>query len=197
VAGGRGPSDFTFTLKAWQLITHDPSSPSYHKADLDSADEKKDRYGTFRSTDEVSEAWDRTREIARTLRAPILFFQCPASFESTDQHKENMRAFFDEIERGDVTFAWEPRGEWDDSEVGELCEELDLVHCVDPYDGLPVTEGLAYFRLHGIDGYTYNYTEDDLDQLLTWCERFDEVYVLFNNVSMWEDALRFQGAVSG
>lgn len=189
------PSDFIFTLKAWQLITHDPSSPTYHKADLDIPDEKRDRYGTFRPTDEVFEAWDRTREIADTLAAPIVLFQCPPSFEPTDEHKENMRAFFGEIERGDFIFAWEPRGEWQDTEIAQLCDDLDLVHCVDPFERLPVTDGLAYFRLHGIDGYYYNYADDNLDRLQAWCDPFDEAYVLFNNVSMWDDALRFQEAL--
>ncbi len=191
------PSEFVFTLKAWQLITHDPSSPTYHRADLDIPDEKRDRYGYFRPTDDVLKAWSRTREIASSLEAPIVLFQCPASYEPTDEHKKNMRAFFGEIGRDDFTFAWEPRGEWTDSEIAELCEELGLVHCVDPYKGLPVTEGLAYFRLHGIDGYYYNYTDDDLEQLLTWCDPFEDACVLFNNVSMWDDALRFQDMLDG
>jgi hypothetical protein len=35
---------------------HDPSSPTYRKADLDIPDEKSDRYGTFRPTDDVFDA---------------------------------------------------------------------------------------------------------------------------------------------
>jgi uncharacterized protein YecE (DUF72 family) len=97
------PSDFVFTLEAWQLITHDPSSPTYHKADLDISDEKRERYATFRPTNEVFDAWDRTREIAETLVAPIVLFQCPVSLEPTDEHKESMGAFFGEVERGDFT----------------------------------------------------------------------------------------------
>jgi uncharacterized protein YecE (DUF72 family) len=125
-----------------------------------------------------------------------VLFQCPASLEPTDEHKENMRAFFGGIERReDFTFAWEPRGEWKDTEIVELCEELNLIHCVDPFERLPVTDDLAYFRLHGIDGYYYDYTDDDLEQLLDWCHLFEETYVLFNNVAMWDDALRFQDAL--
>lgn len=191
------PFDFTFTLKAWQLITHTPDSPTYRKADLDIPDEACDRYGYFRPTTEVFKAWDRTREIAAALAAPIVVFQCPRSFTPTSRHTQDMRAFFKEAQRGGLTFAWEPRGEWGNEEIAALCHQLDLVHCADPFERQPVTEGLAYFRLHGIGGYYYNYTDNDLARLEDWCRRFEEVYVLFNNVSMWEDALRFKELISG
>lgn len=187
-----GPEDFVFTLKAWQLITHEPSSPTYRKADLDIPDATRDHYGSFRPTDEVFDAWDRTREIADILNAPIVLFQCPASFEPTEDHKQAMRAFFGEADRGDLIFAWEPRGEWTEEAIAALCEELDLLHCVDPFDADTVTDEVAYFRLHGIDGYYHNYADEELEELRGLCQFFDETYVLFNNVSMWEDALRFR-----
>lgn len=189
------PPDFEFTLKAWQLITHTPRSPTYRKAGLDIPDEARDRYGYFRPTEEVFEAWERTREIAAALEAPVVVFQCPPSFTPTSEHRENMRAFFEQAERGDFIFAWEPRGEWEDDDVAGLCRDLDLIHCVDPFKRHTVTEDAAYFRLHGIDGYYYEYTEGDLDQLLDWCRPFETTYALFNNVSMWDDGLRFQDLI--
>jgi len=74
-----------------------------------------------------------------------------------------------------LTFAWEPRGEWKEREIEALYRELDLVHCVDPFKRLPVYGDLAYFRLHGIGGYRYEYTDEDLSQLMEWCCQFDEV----------------------
>ena len=155
----------------------------------------RDRYGHFRPTDQVVEAWEHTREIAATLVAPIVVFQCPARFTPTPEHKANLRAFFQRIERGDLVLAWEPRGEWEDAEIATLCHDLDLVHCVDPFVRRPVTAGLAYFRLHGIGGYRYHYSDADLARLLDWCIPFEMAYVLFNNVSMWDDALRFRALV--
>jgi uncharacterized protein YecE (DUF72 family) len=186
------PPGFTFTLKAWQLITHSPNSPTYSKARLYIPGEARERYGYFRPTPEVFEAWERTREVATTLQAPIALFQCPASFTPTDEHKENMRAFFSGVERDGLIFAWEPRGEWTDEEIGELCAELDLVHCVDPFERQPVTTGLAYLRLHGIGGYDYRYSDAELAQVAEWIQPFETVYLLFNNVWMWEDGLRFR-----
>lgn len=174
------------------MITHTPDSPTYRKADLDIPDETMGHYGDFRPTEEVFDAWERTRKIATLLEAPLVVFQCPASFTPTAEHMDNMRAFFEEVDRGDLVFAWEPRGEWEDDVIVALCQDLGLVHCVDPFQLQPATEELAYFRLHGIDGYYYNYTEEDLEQLVEWCAPFDRAYVLFNNVSMWEGGLRFQ-----
>jgi len=185
------PPGFTFTLKAWQLITHEPSSPTYRKAGLTIPEGERDRYGAFRPTDEVRDAWGRTLEIARALEATVVVFQCPARFTPTDEHVANLRAFFGEVDRGGLLFAWEPRGEWPDELVRELCKELDLIHCVDPFKNPSVHGVPAYFRLHGRTGYRYRYTDDDLLQLKEWCEAHPEVYCLFNNVTMWDDALRF------
>jgi len=179
------PSDFVFTLKVWQLIPHEPSSPTYRKADLDVPDEAADRYGSFRPT-------TRTLEIADVLVAPLVVFQCPASFEPTVQHKENVRAFFESADRDGVTFAWEPRGEWGKDEIATLCHDLDLVHCIDPFESETVTGDPACFRPHGIDGYYHNYSDEELDELRARCDPFETAYALFNNVSMWEDALRFR-----
>lgn len=186
------PVDFEFALKAWQLITHPPTSPTYRRAGVEITKEERDLYGFFRPTDRVFSAWETTRQIAQALRARIVVFQCPASFTPTEEHIADLRTFFQKAERGGLIFAWEPRGKWDDEVIAALCRELDLIHCVDPFARLPVTGGRAYFRLHGKGGYRYRYTDEDLAHLAEVASRYDEVYCMFNNVSMWEDALRFK-----
>jgi len=64
----------------------------------------------------------------------------------------------------------------------------------DPFQRQPVHGNLAYFRLHGIGGYRYRYKDEDLT-LLKWCRPYGEAYCLFNNVSMFEDAMRFKEMV--
>jgi len=39
--------------------------------------------------------------------------------------------------------------------------------------------------------YSYRYTDGDLEKLRRFCDDVDEAYVLFNNVAMYEDAMRF------
>jgi uncharacterized protein YecE (DUF72 family) len=64
---------------------------------------------------------------------------------------------------------------------------------VDPFQRISVHGSPAYFRLHGRGRYRYRYTDDDLRQLKAWCAQHPEVYCLFNNLWMWDDALRFKG----
>jgi len=181
---------FRYTMKAWQLITHPPSSPTYRRL-REPLEGPRDAYGYFRPTEEVWRAWERTREVADALGAEWIIFQCPRSFTPTKEHVENLRAFFRGIQRGPWRLGWEPRGDWPDDLVRELCQDLDLVHVVDPFARLPVTENVAYFRLHGVGGYRYRYTEEDRQRLVSWVRSYAETWVLFNNVFMWDDARAF------
>ncbi len=74
-----------------------------------------------------------------------------------------------------------------------------MVHIVDPFrrEAL-IHRGTAYFRLHGIGkgevNYSYKYSNDDLGRLKELIDSIGEstVYVMFNNVHMLDDALRFK-----
>lgn len=184
------PPGFEFTMKAWQLITHRPSSPTYRRLRETIEPAKADFYGGFRPTKEVFGAWKRTAVFARMLGASIIVFQCPASFRPVAQNLRNMEAFFAGIDRAGFTFAWEPRGAWPADLVVSLCEQLGLIHCVDPFKNEALSGEVHYFRLHGIGDYQYTYTDEQL-----WALRKEvgerPAYVMFNNNTMKEDALRF------
>lgn len=90
-----------------------------------------------------------------------------------------------------MTFAWEPRGKWNPDEVCDLCEELGLVHGIDPFSQQTTTKRLGYFRLHGRGGYRYRYTNRDLEHLFEMTRHRKPCYVLFNNMAMLEDARSF------
>lgn len=184
------PEGFEFTLKAWQLITHQPTSPTYRRARVRIAPEERDLYGAFRWTDPVRRAWDACLQIAAALQARMVVFQCPASFDPRAEHLDNLRRFMDRADRAGLTFAWEPWGEgWTDERVTGLCAELDLIHCVDPFQRSPAHGEPRYFRLHGRGGFRYRYTDEDLERLEGWL-REAPGYALFNNAHMWEDAER-------
>ena len=135
--------------------------------------------------------------MACALGAKVIVFQCPPRFLPTPTHLENLRRFFCSIDRKGFTAAWEPRGDWSPQVVRGLCHDLDLVHVVDPLKPPPQTHGLCYFRLHGVTGYRYQYTDQDLEAVAEQCTAGSPTYVLFNNVSMGQDAFRFQGLVTG
>jgi len=184
------PQGFEFTMKAWQLITHEPTSPTYRRLREKIDPARLDHYGRFRVTEEVLKAWRRTAMFARTLGTSIVVFQCPASFGPTHGNVANMREFFGRIDRKGLQFAWEPRGVWPEKSIRRLCKELELVHCVDPFKNSPLSGTSQYFRLHGITGFGYQYTDDDLLRLREWGTE-KPTYVLFNNNWMKEDGLRF------
>jgi len=191
----RAPADFEFTAKAWQLITHEPTSPTYRKAGIAIPKGRRDRYGSFRPTEEVFAAWERTREVCEAIRATFVVFQTPESFGPTAASKENLYAFFQGITAKPFVLAWEPRGPWPLHVVERICEDLGLQHATDPFASELVDQPRAYYRLHGSPPgptkYTYTYSDEDLWRLVGFCDEVDESYVLFDNVTMYEDALRF------
>ncbi len=186
------PPAFEFTVKAWQLITHDATSPTYRRLRVELSEREKSEAGSFLLTSVVLRAWQTVREAADMLGADKVLFQCPASFRPTDENKTRMRKFFGSIDRGSLKLVWEPRGRWSDPEIASLCDELDLTQCVDPFRTKPARQGLSYYRLHGGADYSHRYSDDELKELAGSCAGRGAVYVLFNNKSMFQDADRFQ-----
>jgi uncharacterized protein YecE (DUF72 family) len=188
------PPGFEFCIKAWQLITHSSASPTYRRLRSPIAANERDSYGSFRQTDQVWHAWQRTLEIARALEARVILFQCPKSFIPTSQNLINFSAFFRRVERDGFRLAWEPRGEtWTGDVVRELCVEHGLIHCVDPFESLSVYGEMRYWRLHGRGSYSYRYTDADLAALRRMLTKQPQAgYLMFNNFSSKADALRFR-----
>ena len=184
------PEDFEFSLKAWQEITHLPSSPTYRKAGLQVPAGKEGNYGFFKPSEELCEAWGKTRDIAQVLKAKVIVFQCPAKFTPSTENIENMRYLLTDIDREDFIFVWEPRGEWSGDVITALCQDIGPVHCVDPLECKTTYGKLKYFRLHGGRDYRHQYSADELAKLRELSN--GEAYMLFNKISMYGDALRFK-----
>ena len=189
------PEAFAFSVKAWQLITHPPSSPTYRRLRTPLDERARAGCGGFAPTEAVEMAYRRTMEVAGALRARVVLFQTPASFTPDRRHVARVRAFFTTHRPVGCWFCWEPRGNWPDELVRELCQELGLVHGTDPFVRAPLPGPVAYLRLHGRGSYRYRYTDEDLQELAfqvrQLLESRQEVWCLFNNVWMAEDAARF------
>jgi uncharacterized protein YecE (DUF72 family) len=181
----KAPGDFEFTVKAHQDISHKA------KMKLDET---------------CIKAFEKMKEICRTLNAKILLIQTPGSFRP-DKLGEAEK-FFANINCEDLTLVWETRGpEWEKPEVvgrlRQVLSRLNVVHVTDPFRVLPAYTGqIAYFRLHGLgeELYYYQYTDEELRRLSEIAKNFEAegktVYVLFNNLSMFEDGLRFMHYLS-
>ena len=174
--------EFEFSVKASKIITH------------------VDRFGSQSSIDALSQMLD----VCAALRAKVLLLQSPESFRPSDGNLSRLEHFFSRIQRGNVGLAWEPRGKWWEMKerIQEICDRFKLICCVDPLRNNPLsTRGirLGYFRLHGFGKpsmYMYRFSTDELRKLSEKClalsNRFDSIFVLFNNSFMYENALEFE-----
>jgi len=200
------PQGFIYTMKAWQVITHPPTSPTWRRL-RHKPPGRLENYGYLRPTKENLEAWRRTLAFAHELGARIIVLQTPPSFRYSDENREALNKFFKSIDRGGVAVGWEPRGEW--SERREAIKEIvcmhNIIHVVDPLRREPVIckgQSILYFRLHGLGGrgvnYRYKYSEDDLKKLVKIIDKLikmytvGEVYTMFNNIYMAQNAALFK-----
>ncbi|MGB9598732.1 MAG: DUF72 domain-containing protein, partial [Minisyncoccales bacterium] len=151
----KAPKDFEFTLKAFQVITHQISSPTYKRLKRKFGNPKN--YGFFQNKKEIFLAWEMTERVAKELNAKIIVFQCPASFKPERKNIQNFKNFFKKIKEKKFIFVWEPRGDWSEDLIKKLSKELNLVHCVDPFKQKSVFGKINYFRLHGKPGYNLLY----------------------------------------
>jgi len=189
------PVAFEFVIKAWQLITHEAKSPTFRRLKKKLTETEKAEAGYFKPTAIVQEAWETTLACAKALKAKTVLFQCPASFKPYKENISNLEKFFSRINRGKLNFAWEPRGDWNDEIVKDICRDLKLWHVVDPLMKRTVTPDNCYFRLHGRSGWRYKYEEDELEELAAMMPKNKTSYVFFNNIHMTEDAQKFQEIV--
>jgi len=195
------PENFEFTLKAWQLITHESRSPTYRRLKRPLTASERSECGAFRDSAIVREALARTLACAGILRAKKILFQSPASFRPDPENIARLRYFFARVANAKrpahIRYFWEPRGPaWTKRAplAAELCEELGLGYVVDPFvdpvgDTANSGERVAYLRLHGISGTRHVYSDGELQRLAGMVPA--NAYVLFNNIPRVNDAQRF------
>lgn len=176
------PDTFEFTVKAHQDITH--------RLRLETGKECLD-------------ALERMKQACSILRSTVMLIQTPASFTPTEENLSRATEFFRGADRGDLAMVWETRGgSWNTPVVrkrlASLLKEVDVSHVTDPLliDPAHTTPRIAYLRLHGLGErmYYYQFTDRELQRILAKAKEIgkasENTYVLFNNLSMFEDATR-------
>lgn len=199
------PADAIVTMKAWQVLTHPSSSPTWRKMKR-KPNGNLEKYGFLKPTKENLEAWNETLRIAQILNVRAIILQTPPSFGFSEENLRNVIKFFTaalSTTPRDLLICWEPRCDWNaHPEALQRVLELGIIHVTDilRVDPLPNSRGILYTRLHGLGGkevnYRYRYTDNDLTMLIQKIlkheEEIEEAYVLFNNIYMFEDAKRFR-----
>jgi uncharacterized protein YecE (DUF72 family) len=175
------PETFEFTVKAHQDISH------------------KEK---MKISDASLQAFEKMKKICQILNSRILLIQTPGSFRP--EKLGDAEKFFKEINRESLALVWETRGTaWETPETYQrlrrVLEEVNVTHVTDPFRVMPAyVSEIAYFRLHGLGEqmYYYQYTDAELKRLKESITPYEKdgkmVYVLFNNLSMFEDAARFK-----
>lgn len=181
----KAPWDFEFTVKAHKDISH--------KAKL-------------KIGESSLQAFEQMKQTCRTLNSKILLIQTPASFKP--DKLADAEEFFEKVDRESLILVWETRGDaWEIREnyerLGEILRKLDVGHVTDPFKAMPAyISEITYFRLHGLGKqmYYYQYSDEELRKLkeiaTSYEKRGKNVYILFNNLSMFEDGIRFKEYLS-
>jgi uncharacterized protein YecE (DUF72 family) len=161
--------------------------------------EKAKNYGHLRPTEENFECWRRTMEICGVLDARLCAVQLPPSFTCCEENIGNLTEFLGSVERPVPVGVELRHRSWDEepSKVENMLKGVGALHVVDTLVKAPAYRGDAcYYRLHGLGKrlYSYRYTDEDLLRLkeIVLGGEARETYVMFNNVSMKDDCLRFQ-----
>lgn len=100
------PRDFTFAIKAFQGVTHPPSSPTWRRSNVKPGRE----VGLLRPNSEVLRFWRLTLREAEILGARFILIQLPRSFRESEESFINTGRFFEMAERKNFEIAVELRG---------------------------------------------------------------------------------------
>ena len=85
----KAPTRFEFTIKVFQGITHDVSSPTWRRSNIKNYKELKGKVGFLRPTKEVFEFWNKMLDYAKILKSKVLLIQLPSNFKDTEKNIEN------------------------------------------------------------------------------------------------------------
>jgi len=189
------PESFVFSIKAFQGVTHPPSSPTWRRSNV----RPPKGAGFLRPNSDVLRFWRLTLDEATTLGARFILIQLPKSFKETEESFQSAERFFEMAERKNFEIAVELRG-WSEKGVKRFVRKFDVVDVADPLIRAPLHKGdVNYYRLHGRynDGriiYAHAYSDWELEKakekVLGWNR--SESFVFFNNSNMCEDARRFK-----
>ena len=188
----QAPQQFEFSVKAWQLITHEAIGTAYRNIREKLTARAIASCGHFKPTRMVFDAWRRTEAVADALKASIIVFQTQKTFRPTHDNIKNFRNFFRRINRQKYQIVWEPDVRWPLDTIQGLCKELNLIYTSEPLKNNFTNIGpIQYCRLRGKKGFRSRYDEEDFQKLLQIDQNGTPTYFIFNNSSMLFDARNF------
>lgn len=145
------PAQAEISVQAFRLITHQREDRGFPPAGKKLTPYRVSQCGAFRDGLEVHEAWMATKAAARSVKARLVVFDTPASFLPSAERLRDMYRFFKAVDRGALSFIWQPRGvAWETKLCERICSDLKLIRAFDPLkEKPPVHGGFLYMRPQG------------------------------------------------
>ena len=127
------------------------SSPKPTNASIGRLRRKRPRAaGSFFDRQVVKEALETTLACAKCPKGKNDIVPVPGGFQPLPQNILNLKEFFSNILPRRFEFCLGAAGQIvERCVIKELCDELDLWHCVNPFARPTVTPQNCYYRLHG------------------------------------------------
>jgi len=168
------PSDFTFTVRCHQDLTH--------------------RIG-LKPVDQAYAVFSQMIGICRILAAPFLHLLTPESYVLDNAKIKQANDFFSSIDLKGTRLAWEVRSPLT-PKLGSLMRDFEIVHSVDlSIEGPTFESDVIYTRVFGIGEHNiYQFTDEELieiDQKILKAEA-RVVIITFHGIRMSSDAARFK-----
>jgi uncharacterized protein YecE (DUF72 family) len=135
LAGWRSgaPADAEFAVQAHRFITYGPEDRGFPPAGKRLTPLRRRHCGAFRDSLEVYEAWQATRAAAEALKARIIVFETPESFDPGPDRLRDFYRFFRALPKARWSPVWSPRGAaWAPTLADRVCGELGLIRAFDP-----------------------------------------------------------------
>jgi len=168
------PSDFTFTVRCHQSLTH--------KIGLIPVD---DAYAVF----------SQMIDLCRVLNAPFLHLETPERYTFDREEVKVTRDFFSTVDFKGTSLAWEIRSSLSDKLVN-LMRDFNIVHSTDLSREQPaLASDTLYTRLFGKGRHNiYQFTDDELIELdqKTLKAEAKTAIASFHGIRMNNDALQLK-----
>jgi uncharacterized protein YecE (DUF72 family) len=171
------PKDFEFTVRCNKRLTHELK---------------------FESTPETFEILDNMVEICSILKAKVLHFQTPHSFNYDKINSEKVKDFFESAKLKNLRIALETRSPTPlDPIFVKTLYDLNVIHCIDLLKGTePVYRSdILYTRLFGKGSHNiYQPLDSELKQVAQTAskEGTKKAIITMHSNRMFKDAARFR-----
>ena len=171
------PNDFEFTVRCNQRLTHELK---------------------FESTPETFDILEKMTKICKILKAEILHFQTPPSFNYNKTNSKKVEDFFESVKLHNLRIALEIRSPTPlEPSFVKILQELNIIHCVDLLKGKEpaYVSNILYTRLFGKGQHNiYQPLDSELKQVAQKAskEGIKKAVITMHSKKMFRDAARFR-----